>query len=75
MVCRLFKKIFSTLFCCFCCSNKSNNSESDDICNALHNDNSIRVSDEKIRGPSADSYSLSDEESISYDQIYHTYYR
>ena len=75
MVCRVFKKIFATLFCCFCCSNKSDNNESDDICNALHNDNSVRVSDEKIRGPSADSYSLSDDGMPSYDQIYQIHYR
>jgi hypothetical protein len=62
------------MFCCFCCS-KSDNSDSDDNFNALHNNNNVSVSDEKIRGPSADSYSLSDEAMPSYDQIYQTYYR
>ena len=74
MICRFFKKIFYTMFCCFCCS-KSDNSDSDDNFNALHNNNNVSVSDEKIRGPSADSYSLSDEAMPSYDQIYQTYYR
>jgi hypothetical protein len=62
------------MFCCFSYNSKSDTTV-DDNYNSLHNDNSVRVNDEKIRGPSADSYSLSDEAIVSYDQIYHTYYR
>ena len=59
----------------FCCFFSNSETDLDDHFNALHNDNSVRVTDEKIRGPSADSYSLSDDGMPSYDQIYQIHYR
>ena len=59
----------------FCCFSSNSEIDSDDHFNALHNENSVRVFDEKIRGPSADSYSLSDDGMPSYDQIYQIPYR
>lgn len=67
MICRFLKKIFS----CFLLDT----TDEDDVYNALHNDDCVRVTDEQIRGPSVDSYSLSDEHDVSYHQIYHIYYR
>lgn len=72
MICRFLKKIYYTMFCCF---SSNSDTDLDDHFNALHNDNSVRVTDEKIRGPSADSYSLSDDGMPSYDQIYQIHYR
>ena len=76
MICRFLKKIF-------CCFSTARNDE-DDVYNALHNDECVRVTNEDIQSTSPSSfdnnnnnnrYSLSDEPSISYDQIYHIYYR
>ena len=66
MICRFLKKIC-------CCLYLDPNDE--DVYNALRNDTCVRVTDEQIRGTSVNSYSLSDEPNVSYDQIYHIYYR
>ena len=67
MICRFLKKI--------CCCFYLDPDDTDDVYNALHNDECVRVTDEQIRGSSVDSYSLSDDPSVSYDQIYQIYYR
>lgn len=74
MICRFLKKIF-------CCAYLDPNDE-DDVYNALHNDECVRVTNEDIQSTSPSSfdnnnnrYSLSDDPSVSYDQIYHIYYR
>ena len=61
MIFRFFKKI--------CCCFSTDRNDEDDVYNALHNDDCVRVTDEQIRGPSVDSYSLSDDAMPSYDQI------
>ena len=67
MICRFLKKI--------CCCLYLDPNDEDDVYNALRNDTCVRVTDEQIRGASVNSYSLSDEPNVSYDQIYHIYYR
>ena len=67
MICRFLKKI--------CCCFYLDPDDTDDVYNALHNDDCVRVTDEQIRGTSVNSYSLSDDPNVSYDQIYHIYYR
>jgi len=67
MICRFLKKI--------CCCLYLDPNDEDDVYNALHNDTCVRVTDDQIRGASVNSYSLSDDPNVSYDQIYHIYYR
>lgn len=76
MICRFLKKIC-------CCFSTARNDDTDDVYNALHNDECVRVTNEDIQSTSPSSfdnnnnnrYSLSDDPSVSYDQIYHIYYR
>ena len=79
MICRFLKKIFGVLCCAY-----SDPDEEDDVYNALHNDECVRVTNEDIKSTSPSSfdnnnnnnrYSLSDDPSVSYDQIYQIYYR
>ena len=67
MICRFLKKI--------CCCLYLDPNDEDDVYNALRNDTCVRVTDEQIRRASVNSYSLSDDPNVSYDQIYHIYYR
>ena len=75
MICRFFKKICSCFYL---------DPDEDDVYNALHNDECVRVTNEDIKSTSPSSfdnnnnnnrYSLSDDPSVSYDQIYQIYYR
>jgi hypothetical protein len=62
MISRFLKKM--------CCCFYLDPDDTDDVYNALHNDECVRVTDKQIRGPSVNSYSLSDDAMPTYDQIY-----
>ena len=73
MICRFLKKIFS----CFLLDT----TDEDDVYNALRNDATLTEEDVRVTSPSPSSfdnnnrYNLSDEQDVSYHQIYHIYYR
>ena len=71
MIFRFFKKI--------CCCFSTDRNDEDDVYNALHNDDCVRVTNEDVHDLTFDNnnnrYSLSDDPSVSYDQIYQIYYR